>query len=220
MSKSPKISNIIVVDDHALVREGLVHLLELRPDLTVCAQAKNTAEALSATEANSPDLVIVDLNLGGEDGLELVKSLKARWPDLPTLVISVRDETLYAERSLHAGATGYVMKTAPSTEIMEAIESALSGELYVSRKENARLLNRLVQSKHEEDDTVKMLTDRELHIFQLIGAGQSPREIATTLGISVRTAESHRDNIKTKLGLDNALAVTHYASKWIERDAL
>ena len=212
---------ILIVDDHALVREGLVRVLEEDAQYKVCAQAANTGEALAAVERETPDLMVVDLMLGGEDGLELLKSAKSRWPDMPVLVISARDETLYAERALRAGAAGFLMKSAPPGDILNAVNMALHGEIALSRKQNSRLLGLQVKgSGAEDDDVVSCLSDRQLHIFQLIGVGQSMREIAGRLGISVRTAETHRDNIKTKLGLDSALAVTRHAVNWVEQNGV
>lgn len=216
MTKGTHRSGILLVDDHEVVRRGLRLTIETEADLYVCAEAGNTAEALTAIEREKPALAIVDLTLGAEDGLELVKTLKARWPDLPVLVVSMRDESLYVERVLKANAAGYVMKSAPSATIIAAIRRILAGDIAVSPTMNARLLRGIHAGKKQNDgEPLGKLSDRELHVFQLIGAGMSCRDIAGKLGMSQRTAETHRENIKNKLGLESALALTRYAVEWI-----
>lgn len=209
-------SDILLVDDHELMRRGLRQTIETESDLRVCAEASNTASALAAVERKLPALVIIDLTLGGEDGLDLLKALKTRWPKLPVLVVSVRAETLYAERVLRANGNGYLMKSAPADQVVAAIRRALAGEIFVSTDMNARLLWKIAGGRRQDDGNVLgSLSDRELHVFQLIGTGMACREIAAVLKISQRTAETHRENIKNKLGLDSALALTRFAVEWV-----
>ncbi len=206
---------VAVVDDHELVREGLVSILENIPGLQVCACAGTFSEALEVAQTHKPDLMLVDLNLAGADGLDLVKAIKTLVPVMHLIVVSIRDETLYAERALKAGAAGYLMKSAPAEEFVAAVNTVMGGNVYLSQKQNQRMIKNMVIGG-EIGSEIQNLTDRELHVYQLLGAGKSMRNIAKILGISIRTAESHRDNIKNKLGLDSAQALNRHAVQWME----
>lgn len=208
---------VAIVDDHTMMREGLKQLVASEPDLECCGTASNTAEALALVETSRPDLLTVDITLPGRNGLELIKDVLAIAPGLPVLVISMHDETLYAQRVLKAGAKGYVMKEADRTTLLHAIRRVLEGGIYVSPAMSAQILeafsgrnpNRAVEGVHR-------LSDREFEVFQLIGEGQSTQQIADTLHISVKTVEVHRAHIREKLRLEDGAAVLRYAVRWAE----
>ena len=204
-----------MVDDHPLVRNGLIRLISNQRDLACCGEAGTVAEAQAAIAKHKPDLVILDLRLKGGDGLELIKSLKSQIPDLPILILSQYDAPLYIERALRAGALGYVIKDQAAEEVLKAIRTVLSGQVYLTRGMAALLLHKFVGSPPQAlRSGVEPLTDRELHVLQLLGAGMSTREIAEELNLSFKTIETHRENMKRKLGLRGAAALVHYASEW------
>jgi DNA-binding NarL/FixJ family response regulator len=208
-------ARVLIVDDHPIVRDGFSNLVKRQRDLARCGEAATVAETFAAVETLQPDLVLLDLWIGGGDGLDLIKSLKARFPQLRILVISFSDEAVYAARALRAGARGYVMKSQSSKEILTAIRTVLTGELYVSPAvANSMLSSSVGQSRSKADKTAEVLTDRELQILQLLGSGQSTRKIAELLSLSFKTIEAHRDNIKRKLGLQDAVELVHYATTW------
>jgi DNA-binding NarL/FixJ family response regulator len=208
---------ILVVDDHPMVRDGLRRLLSQESDLVWCGEAGTVAETHTAVAELRPDLVILDLRLRGGDGLELIKSLKAQHPDLRILILSQYEAPIYVERALRAGALGYVIKEQAADEILKAIHSVLAGEVYLTRGMAALLLRRFVGlgAKPAEGGT-EPLTDRELHVLQLLGTGLSTRQIATELNLSFKTIETHRENIKRKLGLRGAAALIHYATQYAQ----
>lgn len=213
---APK-TRILIVDDHPLIREGFANMIKRQRDMVRCGEAGTVAETFKAVETLHPDLVLLDLWLGGADGLDLVKSLKSQFPDLRILVISFSDEAIYAERALRAGARGYVMKSQPSKEVLTAIRTVLANELYVSATIAHSMLSKSVgQSRGNRDNASDILTDREMQILQLLGSGQSTRKIAEGLNLSFKTIETHRDNIKRKLGLQDAVELVHYATTWIQ----
>lgn len=221
MNKKPallktKSSRVLVVEDHAVVREGFVALINRELDLEVCGEADGAAPALALVEKTKPDIVVLDLILRSGDGLDLLRALKERHPALPALVISMQDEEIYAERALRAGARGYLMKHSATEEFLDAIRTVLAGNIYVSRKMNIRILHRLASGDTAPgDNLLHMLSNRELQIFQMIGAGMSNREIAPRLGISSKTVETHRENIKHKLGLKDGVALVQSATDWL-----
>jgi DNA-binding NarL/FixJ family response regulator len=212
-----KHARIAIVDDHTMMREGLKQLIESDSGLECCGIASNTAEALRVVESEKPDLLTVDITLPGRNGLELIKDVLAVNPALPILVISMHDESLYAQRVLKAGAKGYVMKDADSATLLKAIHRVLEGVIYVSPAMSAQILeafsgrhsNRPVEGVHK-------LSDREFEVFQLIGEGKSTQQIADTLNISVKTVEVHRAHIREKLKLEDGAAVLRYAVRWNE----
>ena len=210
-------TRIVVVDDHPLLRKGLVLSLEVETDLTVCGQASNAEDALSVVEAENPDLVLVDISLPGMSGLELIKQIHAIRPTMKTLVVSRHDESLYAERAIRAGAKGYVMKLEASDVMVKAVRRVMNGGIYVSEEINERLLLGMA-SGHETlaQSPLEVLSDRELEVFELTGRGYGTRDIAERLHLSVKTVESYRARIKTKLNLDSAAELMQHAVQWVE----
>jgi DNA-binding NarL/FixJ family response regulator len=208
-------SSILVVDDHPMVRDGLSRLISRQDDLVCCGEAGTVAEAQAAVARLKPDLAILDLRLKGGDGLELIKSLKLQYPDLRMLVLSQYEAPLYMERALKAGAMGYVVKEQAAEEILKAIRTVLQNEIFLTRGMAALLLKKLIGPGPKlSKPGAEPLTDRELHVLQLLGTGLSTREISVELHVSFKTVESHRENIKRKLGLRSASALVHYATEW------
>ncbi len=208
---------IFIVDDHPMLRRGLTSLIESELDLAVCGEAATCQAALQGIQQRKPDLVIVDLGLDGGDGLELVKDIKARHPKTPALVLSMHDESLYAERALRAGARGYVTKQQIDGTVLIAIRRLLDGEMYMSEKMGARFAkNFLGVPTLEKDSPLAILTDRELEMFRLIGQGQGTRQIAQRLHLSIKTIESHREHIKRKLTLESGAELVRRATRWVE----
>lgn len=207
---------IYIVDDHPMMRDGLRALISGENDLEVCGEAEDAAPALEQIEKLRPDLAIVDITLRSTSGLELIKDLKSRTPDVPALVISMHDESLYAERVLRAGGRGYVMKQEGGKKIMEAIRHVLGGGTFVSPKVSARILDAFSGARPERSSPIEMLTDREFEVFQLIGRGLSTKEIAAKLHVSAKTIEVHRVNIKQKLNVGTAPELIRFAVRWVE----
>ena len=207
-------AKILIVDDHPLVRTGLAQLIADSPDLEVCGEAGDMAEALKRIEEVKPDLAIIDLSLSGGSGLDLIEHIKARAPDILMLVASMHDENLYAERVLAAGARGYVNKQEAQDRIVHAIRQVLGGKVYLSERMTERLLSGMVDSGNEKRD-IESLSNRELQVFELIGRGVSAGQIADQLNLSVKTIETHQAHIKKKLGLDSAHQLTQRAIRWV-----
>ena len=203
---------IFVVDDHPIVRQGLAQLINNEQDLVVCGQGEEAYQSLRAIKEARPDLALVDVSLKDSDGIELLKELRAAVPDLPVLILSMHDESLYAERALRAGARGYIMKQEAPQTLLSAVRKVLAGDVYVSEKMGAALLQRIVGGKKPGGDLpMDRLTDRELEIFGMIGAGQSVKEIADKLFLSVKTVEAHREHIKEKLNLKSSAELLRFA---------
>ncbi len=208
---------ILIVDDHPMLRRGLAALIGSEPGLAVCGEAPSCHAAMKAIRESPPNLVIVDLGLAGSDGLDLVKDMKARYPNIPALVLSMQDESVYAERSLRAGARGYVTKQQLDDKVLTAILRVLAGETYMSDNVPARLAAKYVGGRVSESDSpLDALSDRELQVFRLIGEGRSTRQIAGTLCLSIKTIESHREHIKQKLTFESAPELAHRAALWVE----
>lgn len=214
----PKKKRIFIVDDHPMMRQGLGQLISVESDLTVCGEAENARQALDSVVALKPDLVLADISLPGKNGLELVKDFQALLPGLPILVISMHDESLYAERVLRAGGRGYIMKQEGGRKLMQAIRQVLNGQIYVSEKMGALILEIFSgrRAGAEAASPVENLTDREFEVFQLISEGRGTREIAEQLHLSVKTVDVHRTNIKTKLKLKSASELIRFAVRWSE----
>jgi len=192
-------------------------LIEHEPDLCVSAQADNAVQALAAIASQPPDLAVVDISLPDKSGLELIKDLQSMHPQLPLLVISMHDETLYAERVLRAGGRGYIMKQEGGKKLMEAIRQVLQGQIYVSEKMSAKILELFSGRRPTSSNSpVERLSDREFEVFQLIGQGQTTRQIAQRLHLSVKTVEVHRANIKKKLELVSGAELVRFAIRWAE----
>ncbi len=200
------------MDDHPVVREGLAARIEQQPGLVVCGAVADAHEAVNAVASLNPNLVITDLSLGGKPGIELVKDLQRLAPALPILVLSIHDEMLWAERALRGGASGYIMKSQATTKVLEAIQRILGGGIWVSEKVNASLLQKVAgRPAISAGSPLQRLTDRELEVFQLIGQGIGPKEIAAKLFLSVKTVEVHREHIKAKLQLKSTPELIRYA---------
>jgi DNA-binding NarL/FixJ family response regulator len=207
---------ILLVDDHPILREGLLQSINRESDLMVCGEAENAHQALGAISKLKPDLVLVDIGLPGKSGFELVKDIRTVHPEVPVLVFSMHDESLYAERVLRAGARGYIMKQERPGKLIEAIRTVLSGKAYVSEKMAARILD-VFSGRRPKGSRVPLerLTDREFDILELIGRGKSSREVAKALHLSVKTVDTHRTHLKGKLKLKSTLQLTHYAVCWM-----
>jgi DNA-binding NarL/FixJ family response regulator len=210
---------VFVVDDHPIVRQGLTLLINQEADLTVCGEAEEMHSALSAIQATRPDILIVDISLNGPDGLELLKNIRLTSPRLPVLILSMHDESIYAERALRAGANGYIMKQEATEKVLVALRRILSGEIYVSdRIANSMLRHYVRGAGSSEHSSISDLTDRELEVFRLIGEGQGTRQIAEALHLSVKTVESYQAHIKEKLSLRSARELVQRAVQWNVRE--
>jgi DNA-binding NarL/FixJ family response regulator len=209
---------ILIVDDHPIVRQGAAHLINLQADLHLCCEADNAEEALAAMRSCHHDLAIVDISLQGISGLRLITTLTAHYPELPILVMSMHEESLYAERSLRLGAKGYIMKHQATANIQSAIRRILAGGIYLSDEMHALLLDRI--RSHASDrgsiDPTGCLTIREFEVLRLIGFGFGTRQIAEKLNRSVKTIEAHRANIKEKLSLKTGMELIRFAAFWVE----
>lgn len=212
---------VLIVDDHPLLRSGLRALIGSRPEMEVCGEAASPGEAFQRVSERMPDAVIADLTMKDGDGLDLIRDLKARFPDLPVLVLSMHDEQLFAERVLRAGARGYVMKSEPPEKILDGLRTVLDGGLFVSPQVSSLLLNTFVSGPLRAPDRVgvQRLSDREIQIFESIGRGLSTREIAERFKLSPKTVETYRANIKRKLGLESGNALIHSAIHWVHHEA-
>ncbi len=210
-----KPSSVLIVDDHPIVRCGLRELLSQKPELVVCGEAANADEALRALAALRPDLMIIDISLNGESGIDLIQQLKARESEVKILVCSMHDELYFAERSLHAGALGYVNKQEATGKLLEAVFTVLEGRVYLSPSMTERMLRHTVGSPQPAEDPMHRLSVRELEILELIGQALTTNEIAGKLHLSPKTVETHRENIKSKLNLKNGLELTRWAVQWV-----
>jgi DNA-binding NarL/FixJ family response regulator len=203
---------VLVVDDHPMLREGIVQRLKREPDLIACAEAEDGPQALEAIEAHKPHIAVVDISLGQGHGLELIKEIQARHPHLPILVFSMHEESLYAERALNNGARGYVMKRESPQTFLTAIRQVLAGDMYFSPAMTGKLLGRIATgARSETSPPVKTLSDREQEIFDLLGQGYGTVEIARQLGISAKTVSSHRESLKQKLNVTSGQALLRLA---------
>ena len=212
---TPHKLKVFLVDDHPIVRQGLAQMINREPDLTVCGEAQEAASALQAISTERPDILIVDISLVGPDGLELVKNIRLRHSSLPVLILSMHDESIYAERALRAGANGYIMKHEAAERVLVAIRQVLNHEIYVSERVASRMLHHYITgSPAAGQSPLADLSDRELEVFRLIGEGHSTRAIAEELHLSVKTVESHQAHIKDKLSLKNGRELVQHAIQW------
>ena len=208
---------VLIVDDHPVVREGLGRRINRQDDMEVCGEAETRSDALDLIASGRPDLVIVDLALKDSSGLDLIKDIKVRLPDLPVLVLSMQDESVYAERALKAGARGYVMKHEATDKVILAARQVLAGKVYLSEKLSSRFLDILFGRKGEQGASPgELLTDRELEVFELLGRGLATRQIAEQLHLSVKTVEAYREHIKDKLKLAGSHELLHRAFLWVQ----
>ena len=207
---------VLLIDDHPILRKGLAELINQESDLTVCGEAEEAPKAFEAVGLLNPDVALVDISLQGGNGLELIKNIKARWPDLPLLVLSMHDETLYAERALRAGSLGYIMKEEAIDKVLTAIRHVIAGEIFLSDRMKGRMLNQLVGGRIKQGtSSIDNLSDRELEVFRLIGEGRGTRQIAEELRLSVRTVEAYREYIKDKLNLKNGTELVQHAFQYV-----
>lgn len=211
-------TRILLVDDHALLRRGASLLFDATPGLVVVAQASTAAEALAALEEHDVDLAVVDLGLPDADGLELIKQVAARWPELKMLVLSMHAERAYAERALRAGARGYVMKSDDPTTLLEAVKQVAAGGVHLSEAMQQVFVRRVAGGDRASDaGAISRLTDRELTVFRMLGEGCDLRQISTHLKISLKTAQNYRERLKSKLDVDSARALVREATLYVER---
>lgn len=208
---------VFLVEDHPVFRLGLRELIEQELDLQVCGEAENIGAAWDKIVRNTPDLVIIDISLVGRSGLELVKQLKDEYPDLPTLVLSMHEESLYAERALQAGARGYIMKHETSDLIVDAIRKVSQGEVFLSAKMTSNVLFKMVGGAPKSPLPQQCLTNRELEVFEMIGKGLTTQEISHRLCLSAKTVGTYRERIKEKMLLRNASELTQRAVQWVEQ---
>jgi DNA-binding NarL/FixJ family response regulator len=210
-------TEILIVDDHPLVREGLTALISKQRDFSLCGEASGIAEARELARATKPNVAIVDLKLNDGNGIALIKELAERYADMKVLALSMHDETLFAERALRAGAAGYVSKHDAGRTIIHAIRTVLEGGVYLSERMANRMITRSVglNKQPKTSSPLEQLSDRELEIFEMIGDGLTSREIAEELDVSQRTIDTHRENIKQKLNLKNAVELMKHAVQWV-----
>jgi DNA-binding NarL/FixJ family response regulator len=210
-------SRVFLVDDHPLVREHLRSLLEREPDLAVCGEASDGPTALSQIPAQRPDLVILDISLKRSHGLEVLKDLRQLLPDLPVLMLSMHDEALYAERSLRAGAKGYITKEEATLNVLQAVRKVLAGHIYLSERMSERMMQKVARGAQTPwSSPLEVLADRELEVFQMIGRGMGTRQISEELHLGIKTVESYRARIKEKLRLSDANQLLQHAIQWVQ----
>ena len=204
---------VLVVDDHPIVREGLAQMINREPDLSVCGDAEDMRGAVQLLDTLRPDILILDISLKGPDGLDLVKHIRARDPELPVLILSMHDESIYAERALRAGANGYIMKQEATDNVLVALRRILSHEVYLSSRVTNKMLHQFVGGRTVETGKPSLddLSDRELEVLRLIGAGRGTRQIAEELHLSIKTVESYQAHLKEKLLLKNSRELVQYA---------
>jgi len=217
MTKQPKAAKatVVLVEDHPMFRERLAELINKEPDLEVCGEADNIRDGFDLITQRGAQVAIIDISLQGASGLELLKNLKAASVTIPVLILSMHDESLYAERALRAGARGYITKNEASAKVMTALRQVLAGEIYVGTKTATKILGNLSQAS-QGGSGVERLTDRELEVFEKIGRGRTTREISIQLGVGTATVETHRSRIKEKLQLENGAQLQREALRWVQ----
>ncbi|MEX0741697.1 MAG: response regulator transcription factor [Phycisphaeraceae bacterium] len=216
LSRETRKSRVLIVDDHPIVRHGLAQLIDGASSLEVCGQVANASEALDAIRQMKPHVAVIDISLEGGNGLELIKQVKAEGCTTKMLVSSMHDELLYAERALRAGAMGYINKAEGTERIIEAIQQILDGRIYLSGPMTERVLHRMMRNDGKLGESpIDTLSDRELEVFEMIGQGQTTKEIAKKLHLSPKTIETHREHIKTKLNLSNNNELVRHAVQWV-----
>jgi DNA-binding NarL/FixJ family response regulator len=206
---------VFVVDDHPLLRQGLALLINQQQDLEVCGEAEEAQAAMEAIAKRRPDILIVDISLNGPDGLDLLKNIRASYPDLPVLILSMHDEAIYAERALRARANGYIMKQEATEKVLVAVRRILHGEVYLSDRMSNKMLQQYISGTPTTiQSRISALSDRELEVFCLIGEGHGTREIAEELHLSVKTVETYQAHIKEKLSLHSGRELIQHAIQW------
>lgn len=217
-----KKARVLIVDDHPIIRQGLRELIDQEPDLEVCGEAENAIEALKAIRTLNPDVALVDISLNKDmSGFDLIKDVKYQYPNLPTLVLSMHDESIFAERVLRAGGKGYVMKEEATEKVLIAIRKVLGGGIYLSDRVTAKMLSKISSARTaQEPSGVELLSDRELEVFELIGQGLGTQRIAERLNLSVKTVEAHRMHIREKLKLKDATELLQHAIQWTQNEKI
>jgi DNA-binding NarL/FixJ family response regulator len=215
LAAQPKKYRVLLVDDHPIVRQGLALLIDREPDLCVCGEAEGAHSAFHAITTLCPDIVVLDISLSGPDGLDVLKELRLKTSSLPVLILSMHDESIYAERAMRAGSNGYIMKQEATEKVLVAIRRILQGDVYLSDRLTTTMLQHYVRgSSPSKLSPLVNLTDRELEVFRLIGEGHATRQIADELHLSVKTIESYQAHIKEKLALRNARELVQHAIEW------
>lgn len=211
---------IYIIEDHQVLRQGLRLFIEQEPDMAVCGEAGNAADALAAISQAQPDAVVSDISMPGMNGIEFLKNMKARHPQIAAVILSMHDESIYAERALRAGAFGYVMKKESAGEVITALRKALKGEYHVSKLVVGAVMHKVLRAQEPEKsagEPIELLSDRELEVFERIGQGKSTINIAEALHVSPKTIETHRVHIKEKLQINSISELTQYAALWVEQ---
>ncbi|MBN2403202.1 MAG: response regulator transcription factor [Spirochaetes bacterium] len=216
MPHNIKIKKILIVDDHPILRQGIKRVLEKEKDLVICGEASSANEAMDNINRDKPDIAIIDITLSGNvNGIELIRSIKERFPEIYSLVLSMHSESIYAERAIKSGARGYIMKEDASKNIISAVRTVLNDELYLSGELSKKLLDKFIHKTKDSSLSIETLSNREFEIYQLVGNGFSTKEIANKLGLSIYTIESHKKNIKEKLRIKDSSELTRNAIQWV-----
>jgi DNA-binding NarL/FixJ family response regulator len=215
-SQQTKEISVVIVEDHRMFREQLAHLINKADDMKVCGQAGNIRDGFALIRQTQPSIAIIDITLKGSSGLELLKDLRAHAIAVPVLVLSMHDESLYAERALRAGARGYVTKHEASADVMKAIRQVLKGEIYLKPRFMSRIVDKMTSGRNVSAHPLDRLADRELEVFDLIGRGLTTREIASRLGLGITTVDTYTTRIKEKLNLENSARLRFEASRWVQ----
>lgn len=214
-------ATVLIIDDHPLLRCGISKLINDQPDFVVCGEVEEAPGALAAIAQHRPDLIILDVSLKGKSGIETLKDIKAQYPKAKVLILSMHDETIYGPRALRAGASGYIMKQEAPDKILIALRKIRNDDIFLSAELGARLLNRFAGTGSSQvASPMEILSDRELEVFTLLGQGNSTREVASKLNLSIKTVESHRAHIKEKLNLMNASELIRHAVQWVQMESL
>jgi len=207
---------VLIVDDHPIVRHGLAELIARQPDLEMCGDAADVAEALRQVETYRPDVAVIDISLEGGNGIELIEQIRAMYPEVKMLVSSMHDERLFAGRALRAGALGYINKRESIRKVIDAVRQVLRGQIYLSPEMANRLLHRAAVGEPLDHNPAETLSNRELEVLEMIGHGMTTQQIARKLDLSPRTVETHRKKIKTKLNLANSAQLSRAAFQWVQ----
>jgi DNA-binding NarL/FixJ family response regulator len=216
-ARAPRSARVLIVDDHATMREGLVRVLEREPHLEVCGEADTAHRTLAMIESTKPDVVVLDLSLGNQSGIDLLKDLKIRHPQVRVLVHSMHEDSVYAGRSLRAGARGYVAKSEPAENLLKAIRTVLEGEIYLNEAMTKQVLHTLVADEPRDGASpFGALSDREFEVFEMMGRGLVTKEIAAALHLSQKTVQAHRDHIREKMRFSDAASLLRFAIRWAE----
>jgi DNA-binding NarL/FixJ family response regulator len=216
-SRQLKEISVVIVEDHPMFREQLGQLIDKADDMKVCGEADNIRDGFALIKQTRPSIAIVDITLKGSSGLELLKELRAHAIAVPVLVLSMHDESLYAERALRAGANGYITKYEASTEVMVAIRQVLDGEIYLNPRFMSRMMSKMLTGGETFADPIDRLTDRELEVFRFIGRGLTTREIGAQLGLEITTVDTYTTRMKEKLNLANTARLRLEASRWVQQ---